>query len=441
MAVVKIDLRLKPHQLKAASHPAKTKFYQGGVRSGKTHTAAAEVFRVCNNYAGTRAFVGRKDFTALRESALETYLKLIPSEIRNYNQQTHTITLRSNGSQIIFADLKDWRKYGSWELGICHLVEVMELSKQCYDMLDTRLSQKEVPYQERKMILDSNPVHQYHWAYKLRQERKNDSDFYFQIFKTYEMIDILGEQYIANLEKKGPRFVKIMLEGETGFLAEGDPVFKEFSEARHMAEQPFQPIPGLPIRKGYDVGWDCPACVWFQIDPRDRILVLACLVGSDMSTNDFGNEVLKFEQEHFGSVNPWMGIDPSGKSNLPAADQTDIEILQQLGFKCYWMASTPKQRHGFIRHKLTTDRILLNADDCQELYEAFMGGYCLAKEPANEDDIKHPNHPYKDVMDAFGYGLVNAGVPLIDKPKEARGRQRVDYAPPLASIMNPGVRS
>jgi len=439
MPKVQIKLDLKPHQLKAASSPAKTKYYQGGVRSGKTHVAASEIFRVCNNYPKTRGFVGRKDFTSLRESALVTYLDLIPAEMRQYNDQKHIITLKTNGSQIIFAELKDWRKYGSWELGCCHLVEVMEIPKQCYEMLDTRLSQKSVPYEERKMILDSNPVHQYHWAYKLRQERKADPSFYFQIFTTYDMIDILGEQYIRDQEKKGERFVQIMLRGETGFLAEGDPAFKGFSERIHISKEFLHPVNSVPLLMDWDFGFDCPAVNFFQKDYRDRIVNYATLVGLDISTEDFATDVTDFSRDTFKRVPHWVAVDPAGKAQLSASDTTDIEILRNKGFEVVFIPSTPRQRHAIIRHKLATEQILINSENCQELIEAFMGGYCLKKEPKDEDDIKDPNHPYKDVMDAFGYGLMCCGVPLVDKPR-SEPRVSLSKAPPLSRVINPYAR-
>jgi len=419
----------KPEPKQAAMHASDAEVLVGwgAWGSGKTRMFIEEGWALSREFPKNRGLVCGYDFTALREAALEPYKRTIPEVLWTYNGQDHVMTFKDNGSQIIFGDLKNWEKYGSWELGWFHIVEARRTTRQAFDMLMGRLR---LPGVMHRAMLDSHPPHQLHWLWKLKKEKASDPNYRFETFRTVDNPHVPPD-YLAKLLKlaEGNDMLRrIYIEGEVGFLAEGDPVFKEFSGERHIAKDEIPIMPDREIFKGWDFGFDYPFVSYFQIDQIDRVRVLREFLGNEINTKNFAYKLIDFEHQQFKRLSRWVGCDPAGDSRISSADQTDIQILSspEFNFQCNWRRTSLVERHHFMRHKLATNQILFNPTGCDTLIESMMGGYCVKKEPRTEDDVLDPNHPYKDAIDSLWYGIANSGLVLIDRPKEtAKERELV----------------
>ena len=101
--------------------------------------------------------VGRKQWTDLRETTLNTILKVMAAhewkEGVHYriNMQEKKITL-FNGSKILFMALRlepsdmDYNRLGSYEITYAFVDEAQEVPRKAIDVLKTRMSEKVQEY-------------------------------------------------------------------------------------------------------------------------------------------------------------------------------------------------------------------------------------------------------------------------------------------------------
>lgn len=87
---------------------------------------------------------------------------------------------------------------------------------------------------------------------------------------------ISRQQYeeIARLNKNKPWYVKTMVDGEFGYSRDGEPVYPEFSEERHLAADDLAPIRELGIRLSFDQGVRGPAMLVTQFTPIGQLRIL-----------------------------------------------------------------------------------------------------------------------------------------------------------------------
>jgi hypothetical protein len=230
------------------------------------------------------------------------------------------------------------------------------------------------------------------------------------------------------------------LYGEWSFVADGDPVYAEFKSDTHVAKEPLEVIPEVPIVRMIDFGYRFPACGWYQIMPgKDRVHKLAELVGENMTIDSFADQVNKISTERFPPSEFETGGDPAGHQKSDKSEQTSVEILAAKGVIPNVDAFIAQPT--FIKDGLNLIRRELQARDdgqpgyiidpsCRITEEAYLGGYYL-KEGSDEPDRNC--HPYIDVADTDRYLFVNY-VP-IEKPKIEAG-PHVAYEPPKPQWFN-----
>jgi len=88
----------------------KEQLFGGAKRGGKTWVGAMKAIALSTAFPGNKGYILRQDLTDLRESTLETFLRVCPPElILQHNHTEHWITIRTSGvpSKIVYSGLSD----------------------------------------------------------------------------------------------------------------------------------------------------------------------------------------------------------------------------------------------------------------------------------------------------------------------------------------------
>lgn len=121
--------------------------YGGAAGGAKSWTGCTWLLFQCENYPGTRWFIGREELKRITESTLITFFKVAQAYGCNtfkYNGQKHYIQF-ANGSRIDMLDLSFkpsdplYERFGSTEYTGGYIEEGGEVNFGAYDVLNTRI--------------------------------------------------------------------------------------------------------------------------------------------------------------------------------------------------------------------------------------------------------------------------------------------------------------
>ena len=380
----------------------------GAWRSGKTYSGCAEALIQSLAFPNNFGLIGRKDFCDLRDTTLQTFLEICPEDlIKNYNKSEHHLYLEG-GSEIIFRELKDGIGLGSLNLGFFYIDEAEEIQETVFDRLQGRLSLNRTGRQCG--FLTSNPPNKDHWIYQ-RFVEKPTSDYELIHASTYENEQYLPSGYIETLEKMPLSWRKKYLDGQFGFTPDGKPFYDGFRESLHKRDLTY--LKGKTIFRGIDFGWWHPACVWMQFDVAGRLMVLAELLGSEITIDKFAKQIIAFENEHFPKQQFKTYYDPAGIQKTDKSEKTSVQILAENRITGSSRASTYRERKELIERQMSTliagiPGLIVNKT-CPIIIDGFLGGYHY---PSNKDGTptskEEPEHDYySHLMNAMEYVVIN----------------------------------
>jgi hypothetical protein len=222
-----------------------------------------------------------------------------------------------------------------------------------------------------------------HWSHHPHKD-----DQWYQVQKTRMSEDELARELDINYH-----------------LSLKDRVFRNFTEAN---KGDLDCLEGIRVVRSWDFGYHYPACVFLQLDPDGRVLVLREIVGQQDLLVEFARRVLALCQAHFPEGAQFEDVcDPAGAQRSDKSTQTCIEILNSLGVYPYFDRTGIRDGIELIRMKLS-DRVLerpgLVVDrGCQQLIAAFEGGYRFGP---SGGELPLQEHPYEDVMDCLRYAVM-----------------------------------
>lgn len=181
---------------------------------------------------------------------------------------------------------------------------------------------------------------------------------------------------------------------------EGTRVFPGFRIDMHVKQLKANPY--RTIWRGWDFGYNHPACVWVQFDELGRLNVLHELLGEEVLINEFAAEVKARSRRLFPGCTFKDAGDPAGQAVNDKSERTTIDILRSLGIRI-------NMRKRPVREGINTIRGLLvpQADDkprfvidpsCEHLIDGFLGGYVR-----DEDDDPIKDGFYEHIFDALRY--------------------------------------
>lgn len=416
-------------------HSEKYRLFLGAWRAGKTYSGCYEAFRHSIVYPGNFGLIGRKNFADLRDTTIKTFFEICPEElIRNYHKTEHRLTF-TNGSQILFRELKDGEGLGSLNLGFFYIDEAEQVRENVFDRLQGRLSNTKTGRQCG--WVSSNPPNKDHWIYKRFVEDKQE-DYSITYASTYENAKYLPAGYISSIEKMPVSWQKKYLHGHFGFTPDGKPFYDGFNELLHKRQLNY--IPGKVIYRGIDFGYHHPAVIYCQFDAQDRFMVIGEILGDDVTLDKFcRTRVIPFENTSFPQAKFETYYDPSGVAVTDKSEKTSVDILTDNGIIGSCKQSTYRERKELVEKQLS---LLISGvpglivdESCKIVIDGFLGGYHYPESKGGKPVKEEPERDgyYEHLMNCLEYVFVNLfSVGKIadeeDSEDESQRRKLREYA-------------
>jgi hypothetical protein len=370
------------------------------------------------------------------------------------------VVLRYNDveMEILFRALdkpSDVAKLLSLELTWAWINEVKEIPKGVIDVLTGRVGRYPGPLlggcSWSGIWADTNPCDVDHWIYRCFVEKVNEEGHPTE-FPGWELYKQPGgrgpnAENVKNLppnyyEKmivgKTPEWVRVHVDGEFGYVAEGKPVIPEFKESIHVDPTiEFYPNPGNIVLLGVDFGLT-PAAVYAQEDGDGQIQCITETVTEDHGAVRFAALLrqkllkapfVKHQVRGYG--------DPAGMQRSQVDERTPFDILAANGLNV-----EPTYTNDFLLRREAVARALTTITmrgrpalavhpDCRILIKALTGGYNFRRVqvPGDARFSDQPNkNKFSHVAEALGYLMVGEGrgeevlgsKPVVDVPKVKR---------------------
>jgi len=352
--------------------------------------------------------------------------------MRHNMTYTYDLTQRH---QVMFRALdrpQDVGKLLSLEVSGAWLNEVREIPKAIYDMVQTRIGRypRRDAYRDAipqfSLLMDSNPMDDFHWYYRLAEElRPDNAAFYRQaggLTDIAENVANLPPNYYQNIAKgKDAAWIKVYVDGEYGFAVDGKPVWPGFKDSLHVASEPLEPDDS-PLTVGMDFGLT-PAAVFKQQTETGQWRTISELVTEDTAADEFGELTLAHIGKYYRGlpVNYWG--DPAGSQRSQADKHTPFRILQAQGIPVQPAIADSARPNDFdLRVKVVSSLLskldmagepaLLISPACKYLRRAMAGGYKYRQLQVSGDERYHAEpekNIYSHVAEAEQYAMIGAG--------------------------------
>tara|TARA_R110002012_G_scaffold153730_1_gene313911 strand:+ start:1292 stop:2812 length:1521 start_codon:yes stop_codon:yes gene_type:complete len=448
----------------------------GPVGSGKSYACAAEIMlkavsQVPSPRDGikySRFVVVRNSYPELRTTTIKTWQELFPENIwgpfRWSPPLTHHIKLPSRDNapgidcEVIFLALdqpKDVRKLLSMELTGAWVNEARELPKAVIDGLTHRVGRYPTlsdggasPW--RGIIMDTNPMDDDHWWYRLAEKEKMVGKYKWKFFRQpgaveeYTSADLPenpeanGFVFSANtwwltnpsaenrnnlpagyyeqtLLGKNTDWIRCYAQGLYTYVQEGKPVMNEYDDSI-MSEDHLEADISVPIQVGIDFGLT-PAAIFGQKLTNGRWVILHELVTFDMGLERFGNMLKSTLATKFPKFEVLVWGDPAGMARDQIYEVTSFDHLKSIGLLARPTASNDfrvrREAGAMPMNRLIEGKpgILIDKT-CQRLRKALAGGYHFKRvqisggeryrDTPNKNDHSH-------VGDAYMYLVLGGG--------------------------------
>ncbi len=471
-----LDFSTSPMVWKFLQDKSFVRGIMGPVGSGKSYACAAEIMlkavsQVPSPRDGikySRFVVVRNSYPELRTTTIKTWQELFPENIwgpfRWSPPLTHHIKLPSRDNapgidcEVIFLALdqpKDVRKLLSMELTGAWVNEARELPKAVIDGLTHRVGRYPTlsdgganPW--RGIIMDTNPMDDDHWWYRLAEKEKMRGKYKWSFFRQPGAVeecntDELPENpeangfvYSANtwwatnpnaenkknlpagyyeqtLLGKNTDWIRCYAQGLYTYVQEGKPVMNEYDDTL-MTEDHLEPDISVPIQVGIDFGLT-PAAIFGQKLQNGRWQIYHELVTFDMGLERFGAMLKSELASRFPKYDVLVWGDPAGLARDQIYEVTSFEHLKSIGLLARPTASNDfrvrREAGAMPMNRLIDGKpgILIDKK-CQRLRKALAGGYHYKRvqisggeryrDTPNKNDHSH-------VGDAYMYLVLGGG--------------------------------
>jgi phage terminase large subunit len=382
----------------------------GGLGSGKSVAAWEEIKALALENPGFTYLIGRKTLPSLRDTTLKTVFSRMEDGLQKTFNQTHLTLTLVNGSQILFRPLDDPEKMKSLEIAGFFVDEANEIDQDMYNTLKSRVRQK-VQGKEPTMyrtIIALNPTEEDHWIPQLFLHNCPPGSKMFTS-TTLDNLKNLPDGYVEELKRMYSKDMQQrMIYGLFGKVHKGRPVYPQFQRGQYVFDVPYDPT--LPLIRGWDFGYNRPACVWLQMK-KNQIRVLAEMLGKEVYLDDFVKDtVLPYQMSLFGEQR--MKIldfcDPRGADQSDKG-KTSVQMLNELGIYPAYRRTWIEEGIKAVKQQLDTvdpdtkENNFLIHPRCKTLIEGFNGGY--HRESGEETPVK--DDFYDHLQDALRYALLH----------------------------------
>ena len=489
-AGLKLDFSSAPTIARFFKSDAFVRGLMGPVGSGKSYACCAEIFRRAvqqrpsprDGVKYSRWAIVRNTHPMLRTTTLKTWLELLPEHVWGpvkYSPPiTHHITLPPRDGaagidmEVLFLaldDPKDVRKLLSLELTGAWVNEARELPKAVVDGLTHRVGRYPTKADGgpswRGVIMDSNPMDDDHWYYRLAEKDRPTGRFAWDFFRQpggvlevpledlpQEMPEAQGfihqagrwwqtnpkAENLRNLPTgyydqllggKNLDWIQCYAKGEYTFVQEGRPVWPEFNDQMMAAD--LEPEPNVPVHIGLDFGLT-PAAVFAQKLPDGRWHVLHELVSFDMGLERFCSMLKSDIEARFPRMEMLVWGDPAGSQRDQIFETTAFDHLKTHGILARPTATnefrTRREALAIPMGRLIDGKPGFMIDRrCLKLRKSLGGGYHFKRLAIGAGQERFRDVPDKNehshVGDAAGYCLLGSEHKMMTKrPTPTGGR-------------------
>lgn len=430
----------------------------GPIGSGKSTACVIEILRrsaeqvpSSDGIRRTRWAIIRNSYPELKTTTLKTWADWCPLSFGKVNMDSpfvHHVKTADLDMEVIFLALdraEDARKLLSLELTGAWLNEAREIPKTVLDALTGRVGRYPSKMQGGAtwsgIIMDTNPPDNQSWWYRLAEEETpKDWEFFKQpsgrSLQAENLPNLPKGYYDRTLSGKDEDWVKIYVDGEYGFLNEGQAVYPMYRDRVHAAMENIEPVSTCPIIIGADFGLT-PAAIIGQKLVDGRWLILDELVCEDAGNINFAKRLsshMAMYYPDFDVIGAWG--DPAGNQRgANAADEKTALELMSMYTPWKWRAAPGDNG---IEMRLEVVRAALNrlvdgnpgilvSPRCKTLRKGFTGGYhykllrsgdgTQTQETPNKNAYSHPH-------DALQYLLLGGGEQNVILNKDQRRKSR-----------------
>jgi hypothetical protein len=189
------------------------------------------------------------------------------------------------------------------------------------------------------------------------------------------------EMLLVNNSHRGEEWINVHVHGEYGYLQDGDPVYKGFSHATHVAKEPLRPNPHQPLALGVDFGLT-PAAVVGQQNSRGQWLILGELFfpGESMGIERFSERLLPWLRSRWpDNADYELYADPAGQQRSQSDEKTCFQVLRAAGFRVRPGPQDLATRIGSVQRVISRmvdgQPGVLYDPSCKYLIQGKMGAY------------------------------------------------------------------
>ena len=406
----------------------------GPIGSGKSVTCALELLLIAMEQEPDKKGIRRSKFAIIRntyrellDTTVATFFTWISKDSGHWSSLNMEFTLEQRlpdntvmETKFLFRALDkpdDIKKLLSLEITAAWINEAREVAKAVVDMVQGRVGRYPPPVLGTQptffgVIMDTNPPDSDHWWYKMFEEKLSDNHKHFKQpsgrSPDAENVENLPRNYYRNMMSgKLPEWIKVYVDGQYGFVADGKPVYPEYNDALHYTDEKHEVRPGTKIYIGIDFGLT-PAATFCQITVSGRIIVFDELVTFDMGACSFG-KLLKEKLDREYPTNEFeIYGDPAGDQRSQTnEEETPYLMLAQQGIYAF-----PTHTNDFsIRREAVAD-YLMRLDftgkpafqltpGCPTLRKAMSGGYRYKRMQVSGDE-KFQDRPDKGKFSHVG---------------------------------------
>lgn len=267
--------------------------------------------------------------------------------------------------------------------------------------------------------------------------------FWIQNPYAENLVNLLAGYYTRQ-QLPGARldWIRRYLQGRYGFVQEGKPVVPDYVDEVYARDE-LPLLQGVPLQLGLDVGGGTlqPAAVFLQRHPRGAWLAHAEVVAPDHGLKRFTDEIIRVAHTLFPGMEIEVGYgDPAGTGRDELYEVAAFDHLRSRGVP----AQPAHSNKPHLRIEAVNNAVgrfidgkpgLLVHKRCGTLRKALAGGWHFKRvQIAGEEryhDIPNKNHPYSDVGDALGYGLLGGG-----EAKDLRFGGREPVSDPFNAVVD-----
>ena len=493
MQNTKFDFSSSPTIAKFLQDNSFVRGLMGPVGSGKSYACCTEILKRAiqqkpsprDGIKYTRFAIVRNTHPMLRTTTLKTWLEVAPEHlygpVKYAPPITHHIKMPSRDGaagidcEIIFLaldDAKDVRKLLSLELTGAWVNEARELPVAVIHGLSHRVgrypSKNDGGPSWRGVILDTNPMDDDHWYYRLAEKETPSGKFAWKFFrqpggvleiepsnipedmpeaqgftfqsgkwwqtnpKAENLNNLVDGYYDQLLGGKNGDWIKCYAQGEYTYVQEGKPVWSEYND--NLMVDDLEADPTIPVNIGLDFGLT-PAAVFAQKLRNGRWNVLHELVTFDMGLNRFVTALKTAIEQHFPKFEVMVWGDPAGMQRDQIFESTAFDHLKQHG-----ILARPTHTNDFRTRReamaIPMGRLIEGKPgfminrSCVRLRKALAGGYHFKRIQIGSASERFRDTPNKNehshVGDAAAYLFLGGGEHkgMVRRPQAQLGAQQ-----------------